>query len=131
LGLTREEVAEFADLVDATVETHHDAFAAGFVAEAPARLRQLPQYYAALMGDAAFPPVACNAPYVSVVVEANGDVRPCFFHRAVGNTRQATLAAIVERNLPAFRRSLEVGSNPVCTRCVCSLRTGWRHAPWQ
>jgi MoaA/NifB/PqqE/SkfB family radical SAM enzyme len=130
LGLTRAEAAEFADIVDATVDSHHDAFVGGFVAEEPARLRRLPQYYAALTGGAAFPPVSCNAPYVSVVVEANGDVRPCYFHRAVGNTRQASLAAIVERNLPVFRRSLDVASDPICTRCVCSLRAGWRHAPW-
>jgi MoaA/NifB/PqqE/SkfB family radical SAM enzyme len=130
LGLTRAEAADFADLVDATVDTHREAFASGFVAEDPARLRRLPQYYAALTGGAAFPRVSCNAPYVSVVVEANGDVRPCFFHRAVGNTRHASLAAIVERNLPAFRRSLDIPSDPICTRCVCSLRAGWRHAPW-
>jgi MoaA/NifB/PqqE/SkfB family radical SAM enzyme len=131
LGLTRAEVAEFADLVDATAESHEDAFTTRFVAESPAKLRRLPQYYAALIGDAAFPPVRCNAPYVSVVIEANGDVRPCFFHRAVGNTRHAPLGAIVDRNLPAFRRSLDVGHDPICARCVCSLRAGWRQVPWQ
>ena len=43
-------------------------------------LRRLPRYYAALRGDEPFPHVSCNAPWVSVVVEANGSVRPCFFH---------------------------------------------------
>jgi Fe-coproporphyrin III synthase len=58
-------------------------------------------------------------------------VRPCFFHAAVGNVRDAPLDEIVARHLPAFRRTLDVATNPVCTRCVCSMRTNWRSAPWQ
>jgi hypothetical protein len=67
---------------------------------------------------------------VSVVVEANGSVRPCFFHGSIGSVREAPIAAIVARNLRAFRESLDVGANPVCVRCVCSLKTSWRSAPW-
>jgi len=67
---------------------------------------------------------------VSVVVEANGDVRPCFFHDAVGNIRQTPLETIVGENLRRFRDRLDVGANPVCVRCVCSLNTSWRSAPW-
>jgi hypothetical protein len=57
-------------------------------------------------------------------------VRPCFFHQMIGSVRQETLSSIVHRNLPAFRDTLSVGRNPVCARCVCSLKTSWRHAPW-
>jgi radical SAM protein with 4Fe4S-binding SPASM domain len=67
---------------------------------------------------------------VSVVIEANGSVRPCFFHDVIGNVRTTPLETIVRRDLAAFRRSLRVGANPVCQRCVCSLKTSWRHAPW-
>src|SRR5262249_34938662 len=105
-------------------------FESGFIAESPAKLRRLPRYYAALAGAGPFPAVTCNAPWVSVVVEANGAVRPCFFHGAVGNVREAPLADLVGRNLRAFRRSLDVGADPICMRCVCSLRTSWRNAPW-
>jgi len=131
LSLGRADIAEFAELVEETIASHADDFESGFVAESPAKLRRLPSYYAALAGAGPFPSIACNAPYMSVVVEADGAVRPCFFHKPVGNVRYAPLAAIVARNLPAFRRTLDVGSNPVCTRCVCSMKTGWRHAPWQ
>jgi Fe-coproporphyrin III synthase len=131
LALNEAEVEEFEALIEATIAARGDDFESGFIAESPAKLRRLPQYYAALTGDRAFPPVACNAPYMSVVVEADGSVRPCFFHEPVGNVRYAPLRAIVTRNLPAFRRSLDVASNPVCARCVCSMKTGWRHAPWQ
>ena len=41
------------------------------------------------------------------------------------------LDVIVRRDLPEFRRTLDVARNPVCARCVCSMKTGWRGAPWQ
>lgn len=131
LALDPDESREFARIVEDTISTHHDDFASGFVAEPPDKLRRLPQYYAAMHGDAAFPVVSCNAPYMSAVIEADGSVRPCFFHQSVGSVRLEPLASIIRRNIPAFRESLVIGSNPVCTRCVCSMQTGWRNAPWQ
>jgi MoaA/NifB/PqqE/SkfB family radical SAM enzyme len=130
LTLSRDDAVAFAALVEGTIVDHADDFASGFVAESPDRLRRLPQYYAALNGDAPFPPVACNAPSVSVVIEADGRVRPCFFHEAIGSVRETPLTEIVARHLPAFRTTLTISRNPVCERCVCALKTGWRHAPW-
>jgi len=131
LALDEDEVAEFDELVELTVNTYRGEFESGFVAESPDRLRRLPQYYRALAGHAPFPPVACNAPWMSVVVEADGSVRPCFFHDPVGSIRHAPLAAIVSRNLAAFRETLDLERNPVCTRCVCSMKVGWRNMPWR
>jgi len=130
LALTRAEVAEFRAIVERTIAAYEPDFESGFVAESPAKLRRLPQYYAALAGDAPFPSVRCNAPWVSVVLEADGAVRPCFFHPAVGNIRHTPLADLVTRNLRTFRSTLDVESNPTCGRCVCSLNAGWRRAPW-
>jgi Fe-coproporphyrin III synthase len=88
----------------------------GFVLESPDKLRRIARHFRA--------PAAprCNAPWVSAVVEANGDVRPCFFHPAIGNTASHTLAEVL--NSPraiAFRENLDVATNPICRRCVCSL----------
>ena len=130
LALTRDEVSEFRTIVDRTVALYEPDFESGFVAETPAKLRRLPQYYAALGGDGPFPPVRCNAPWVSVVLEADGAVRPCFFHPAVGNIRRTPLADLVTRNLRTFRATLDVDSDPTCGRCVCSLNAGWRRSPW-
>ena len=130
LALGAGEIDEFESIVERTITIYADDFASGFVAEPPDKLRRLPRYYAALNGAEPFPAVSCNAPWVSVVVEANGSVRPCFFHGSIGNVRQAPLGAIVARNLRAFRESFDVGANPVCVRCVCSLKTTWRSAPW-
>jgi radical SAM protein with 4Fe4S-binding SPASM domain len=65
----------------------------------------------------------CNAPWVSVVVEAEGTVRPCFFHRPIGKVDTVTSLADVV-NSPeavAFRSGLDIASDSTCRRCVCSL----------
>ena len=131
LALDAGEIAELQDVIEQTIDSRKEDFESGFVAESPDKLRRLAHYYAALSGSRAFPAVACNAPYVSVVVEADGAVRPCFFHEPVGNVRRRPLGSIVEQNLSAFRASLDFASNPVCARCVCAIKTGWRSAPWQ
>jgi MoaA/NifB/PqqE/SkfB family radical SAM enzyme len=85
----------------------------GFILETPAKLRRIVTPNGA---------PRCNAPWVSAVIEPNGDVRPCFFHPPIGNTANGTLAEII--NGPqaiAFRDALVVAENPVCQRCVCSL----------
>jgi MoaA/NifB/PqqE/SkfB family radical SAM enzyme len=130
LVLDQDEIVEFEHTVERTVTAYRDEVESGFVAESAEKLRRLPQYYAALRGEQRFPPVRCNAPWVSVVIEADGAVRPCFFHGSIGNVRDTPLEDIVGQNLRAFRDSFDVGDDPVCRRCVCSLKTGWRHAPW-
>lgn len=85
----------------------------GFILESPEKLRRI----ATGAG-----PLHCNAPWVSAVVESNGDVRPCFFHPPIGNTADGTLLEVL--NSPramAFREGLDIAANPTCRRCVCSL----------
>lgn len=130
LALDDEEIADLEATIERTIVTHRDAFESGFVAESPAKLRRLPQYYRAVAGKGPFPSVECNAPWVSIVVEANGTVRPCFFHDRIGNVRETPLETIVTGTLRNFRDTLTVSRNPVCERCVCSLKTSWRRAPW-
>jgi MoaA/NifB/PqqE/SkfB family radical SAM enzyme len=130
LLLSREEVTGFRSIIEETVASHSGDFESGYIAEQPAKLRRLPQYYAAMNGDEAFPPVSCNAPWVSVVVEANGTVRPCFFHQPVGNIRHKSLVKIVHEDLRDFRQQLDVLTNPTCQRCVCSLKVGLRSNMW-
>ena len=130
LCLGRDEIAAFERDIERTIDAHRADFESGFIAESPDKLRRLPRYYAAMLGDADYPPVTCNAPWVSVVIEADGRVRPCFFHEPIGSVRELPLETIVSRNLSSFRGSLTVASNPVCQRCVCSLNAGWRNAPW-
>jgi MoaA/NifB/PqqE/SkfB family radical SAM enzyme len=128
--LEPDEIRELEAIIERTVRLYSSDFESGFVAESPDKLRRLPRYYAALRGVEPFPAVSCNAPWISVVVEANGSVRPCFFHGSIGNLRQTPIETIVTANLRSFRASFDVGADPVCVRCVCSLKTSWRSAPW-
>lgn len=62
----------------------------------------------------------CTAPWTSGVVDPTGRWRHCFFlasHADVGAGLK-----VAARNARGERRALDVGSNPVCARCVC-----WRN----
>jgi MoaA/NifB/PqqE/SkfB family radical SAM enzyme len=94
----------------------------GFILESPAKLRRIVSHFRAFYGLEPYTAPRCNAPWVSAVWEASGDVRPCFFHPPMGNTAKGTLAQIVNGDAAvAFRESLNVAENPICRRCVCSL----------
>ena len=125
LALDAKEVAELQDVVEQTIEHCREDFESGFVAESPDKLRRIAQYYAAIAGTGAFPAVSCNAPYMSVVVEADGAVRPCFFHEPVGNIRLAPLGAIVANNLPASREHARCGHTNAVPRAACAREDRW------
>jgi MoaA/NifB/PqqE/SkfB family radical SAM enzyme len=127
VALDQTEAQEFAALVEDTIQRYAADFDSRFISENPQKLRRLPQYYAALNGMGEFPRTVCNAPWVSSVVEADGTVRPCFFHRSLGNIHDNTLEEVL--NSPeavAFRRDLDVTTNPICKVCVCTLSLGRR-----
>jgi MoaA/NifB/PqqE/SkfB family radical SAM enzyme len=96
--------------------------ATGFVLEGSDKLARIVRHFKAHLGLTKSEAPKCNAPWVSVVVEANGSVRPCFFHSPIGSLQTHTLLQVVNGfEAQAFRRSLDIPSNPTCKRCVCSL----------
>jgi Fe-coproporphyrin III synthase len=70
------------------IHEHASELNSGFVVETAAKLRRIVQQFRVYLGQAQ--PVAprCNAPWVSAVIGAEGDVRPCFFHPAFGNIQR-------------------------------------------
>jgi MoaA/NifB/PqqE/SkfB family radical SAM enzyme len=96
-------------------------FRTGFIAEPPAKLRRIRDYFAALRGRGEFPPVRCNAPQFSAVVEADGRISPCFF--IPGPTlapRAPDLgAALASEPMRSLRAAIRAGRRPECERCVC------------
>lgn len=93
-----------------------------FVAETPEKLRLIPLHFRAHLGQVK--PIAprCNAPWVSAVIEARGQVRPCFFHAPIGNIHQNSLAEAVNSiDALHFRSQLDISNNPTCRECVCAL----------
>ncbi|MDE2451001.1 MAG: radical SAM protein, partial [Gammaproteobacteria bacterium] len=79
LALHPAELAELEGLISALERERADAFSCGFIAENPRKLRRILQYFSAVCGLGGYPPVRCNAPEFSAVVDAQGRVSPCFF----------------------------------------------------
>jgi len=119
--LSENELPELQETVRSIIKKQH-YFSSGFIAESPEKIQQIYDYYAAFYGLNAFPFKKCNAPWVSTVIEADGSVRPCFFHDVIGNIRDASLANILNsKSAVAFRKSLNMSANSTCVKCVCSL----------
>jgi MoaA/NifB/PqqE/SkfB family radical SAM enzyme len=120
--LSSEESLEFADIIEQLIAHNAEDFTTGFISERPDRLRGLGHYYQAVHGIRPFPPIRCTAPWVSTVIETDGTVRPCFFHTAFGNVNDRPLNTILNsEEAIAFREGLDVRSNPICQRCVCTF----------
>ncbi len=92
---TEEELGELLEIIHHLITTYKKDFETGFIAESPEKLIRIYHYYAAFYGLNEFPYKKCNAPWVSTVVEADGTVRPCFFHPPLGNIRENTLEEIL------------------------------------
>jgi MoaA/NifB/PqqE/SkfB family radical SAM enzyme len=130
LLLSANEIDEFAAIVEAVIRTHARAFDERRIVPAPDGLRRLVRHYRAHLGQGPFEAPPCNAPWASVLIEADGAVRPCFFHAPVGNLRRRPLAALLGEAMPAFRGRLDVADDAICRRCVCSLKVGLRSKLW-
>ncbi len=118
-----EEVDELAREVAALVHECSEDIASGYIAENAEKLNRIVQHFRAELGETAPVAPACNAPWVSAVIESDGSVRPCFFHRSLGNIQDKPLVEVLNsEEAIRFRQELDIAANPVCQRCVCSLR---------
>lgn len=116
------EIRELEDEMGMLVRQNADDIRSGFIAESAEKLWKIVRHFRAHAGldEPEAPP--CNAPWTSAVVEADGTVRPCFFHAPIGNIRgQSFERAVNSERAIAFRSALDIASNPICKRCVCSL----------
>lgn len=116
------QLSQLKAVIEALLTDYAADFTSRYIAESRDKIGRIYDYYAAFYGLADFPPVRCNAPWVSTVVEADGTVRPCFFHHALGNIRETPLPELL--NSPsaiAFRQNLDMDTDPICHKCVCSL----------
>ena len=122
VALVPEEVDALEYEVECLIREYRADLDSGFVIETADKLRRIVQHFRAHLGQSNNVAPRCNAPWVSAVIEASGDVRPCFFHPVLGNIHRQSLPEIV--NSPEalhFRSSLDVARNEICRRCVCSL----------
>jgi Fe-coproporphyrin III synthase len=110
-------------LLESEIEALSSEWAgSGFLAETPEKLRRIALHFRAHLGLAQPASPRCNAPWVSAVVEADGTVRPCFFHRPIGHLTSGGLLKVLNGpEAVQFRTHLNTALNPICQRCVCSL----------
>lgn len=122
VALSISEIDSLENEIETLIEEFASEIRRGFIAESPAKLRKIVSHFKAQLGLCSPQSPVCNAPWVSTVVETDGSVRPCFFHSPVGNTNDDTLENIVNgERAQEFRRQLNVATNSICQRCVCSL----------
>ena len=122
VALARTEITALEEEIELLITEYREEIESHYIAESPAKLRRIARRFREHLGD--LPPVSprCNAPWVSAVMEVDGSIRPCFFHRKVGDASDKTLEeAINSPEAQDFRRALNVAADPTCQRCVCSL----------
>jgi MoaA/NifB/PqqE/SkfB family radical SAM enzyme len=116
------ELPALKEIIEKIIKEHAVDFRTHFITESPEKFRKIYDYYAAFYGLNSFPYKKCNAPWVSVVVEADGTVRPCFFHSSMGNIHQQSLDSILNsKESIRFRRELDMDKDSTCAKCVCYL----------
>lgn len=116
------ELSEFKNVLDNVIIKYQSDIHSRFVSESAEKLNKIFTYYCAVHGLTEFPYKKCNAPWVSAVIEPDGNVKPCFFHSSIGNIRSASLSEILngQKGL-SFRKKLDMDKDDTCKRCVCYL----------
>lgn len=118
----KQDLPELKEMILQLTDKYKADLDSRYIAESPEKLMKIYGYYSALYGLNEFPFKRCNAPWVSTVVEADGTVRPCFFHNAVGNIRNNSLDEILNNEASMqFRKNLDMDKDSTCVRCVCYL----------
>ncbi|HLU08336.1 MAG TPA: radical SAM protein [Oceanobacillus sp.] len=128
-ALTADGVRELAKMLDDVEVRFADDFASGRIAESPAKLRRMVNYFGAILGEDEFPYVRCNAPHMSAVIEVDGTLRPCYFLPSTGKVNHGVFPLRSTLNSPEaleLRRAYRMGERAECQRCVCPLYKGPR-----
>ena len=134
LALKPDDLPVFDEVLRAMEREHVEDFRSGFIAESPQKLRRLWQYFAAMHGTGAYPPVRCNAPEFSAVIGAGGRVQPCFFISGPSDDVALNFGGKRDQDpgldetlngaaMIALRGAIRVGERAECKTCVCSM---WR-----
>lgn len=127
IALTMPEVNELESIIERSFDVFKQEYSSRFIAESPDKMRRIIQHYKAVNGVVDFPGPVCNAPWVSAVIESDGSVMPCFFHKPYGNIYKNSLPEILNSSAAvAFRKNLDMDRDEICKKCVCSLKLGIR-----
>lgn len=122
IALNLEEVKALEEEIEQLILQYEAGINHKFILEPATKLRKIARRFREHLGQLTPQAPTCNAPWVSAVVEVDGAVRPCFFHRAIGNITSSTLEEVINGEAAQeFRESLDMENDATCRRCVCSL----------
>jgi Fe-coproporphyrin III synthase len=122
IALNLEETKALEQEIEQLILQYEAGINHKFILEPAAKLRKIARRFREHLGQLTPQAPICNAPWVSAVVEVDGSVRPCFFHRAIGNITSSTLEEVINGEAAQeFRESLDMENDATCRRCVCSL----------
>jgi MoaA/NifB/PqqE/SkfB family radical SAM enzyme len=126
LLLNKDEIAELRNIIN---NIDKKFFGSHFVSESYDKLMGYADYFSSALNGNKFPPVYCNAPMMSTVITATGDVLPCFFLPKLGNVREKPLMQILNGEKAVLTRKKVRAFEPErCKTCVCSLNVTKRAA---
>jgi MoaA/NifB/PqqE/SkfB family radical SAM enzyme len=122
LGLNLEEAKALEEEIEQLILQYEAGIDHKYIVESAAKLRKIARRFREHLGQVMPLAPICNAPWVSAVIEVEGSVRPCFFHRTIGNITSSTLEEVINGEAAQeFRQSLDMENDATCLRCVCSL----------
>jgi radical SAM protein with 4Fe4S-binding SPASM domain len=119
IALSERDLPQLEDEIEALLAEWQGS---PFLLDSPEKLRRMALHFRAHLGLAEPESPRCNAPWVSAVIESDGAVRPCFFHKSFGNVSTEGLLDVLNgAQARSFRAGLDIATDPTCRRCVCSL----------
>lgn len=120
--LTHLEVEALEEEIATLIREYTLEIRTRYIRESETKLKRIVRRFREHLGELSPIAPSCNAPWVSAVLEVDGSVRPCFFHKKVGDVGGKTLEQVINgHEARTFRKSLKVSENAICQRCVCSL----------
>jgi MoaA/NifB/PqqE/SkfB family radical SAM enzyme len=125
IALSKEELQELNTIFYRSFDECNNYYDTKFIAESQSKMLDIARHYQTIAGINNFSPKRCNAPWVSAVIESDGNVLPCFFHKPYGNINNGGLMKIINsKKAIDFRKKLDVSEDATCKKCVCSLHVG-------
>ena len=131
--LTREELPELKEIIRLILRDHAVHFATGFIAEPPAKLSKIGEYYSAHYGLNPFPYKKCNAPLWNIRRCSRGGRNgaalffSCFPGKYPWRGNACRICLNGEKATYIFQRNLDMDTNDTCAgyttcvKCVCYL----------
>lgn len=119
LILTKEELPMLKNSIEKLIGRINHIPKSHFLLENPKKLMKLYYYFLNIAHPGTNRRFSCYAPWYSIVIEASGEVLPCFFYSPIGNIYQKPLNEILNSEVfSEFRHRVKKGKINECKGCI-------------